>query len=278
MEMTEDEKKSPISNENEDMANNKIEEVVASLDAKPENSIVCFKMNWFKIFLTSGLAFFIAIGVALLIEKLGGALGSIIGSVPSTHIPSIYLILTELTHSMEKRTESALAFAVGIFVTNLLVMPTWKLLPSRLPSNWVNGKKIFVTTVISVCLWLVGAIIAISIQSELKSRGVSMWAFTTCIILLNAVYGICLCWSLPPTPAGKNKVKCTTHLTRGSAAFCAIFVSGVLSQSGLGVAAGAMATFPALHLTALVAVSISQNAEVAAGAIGPLILGSLTYS
>lgn len=234
-------------------------------------------MDFFKIILTSSLAFFIAIGVALLIEKLGGALGSIIGTIPSTHIPSIYLILTETNQSFEGKTESALAFAVGVFVTNLLFMPTWKYLPAKLPSSYSNGKKVFVTSVVSVTLWLIGAVIAVSIQSALKERGVSMWLFTTCIILFNIIYGAVLCWELPPTPAGKNRVKCTTHLARGSAAFVAIFVSGVLSQSGLSVAAGAMATFPALFLTALVAVSLSQSAEVATGANGPLILGSLTY-
>ena len=103
METTEDEKKSPISNENEDADNSKKEDVVAPLETQLTNSFVCFRMNWFKIFLTSGLAFFIAIGVALLIEKLGGALGSIIGSVPSTHIPSIYLILTDTARLLSKK-------------------------------------------------------------------------------------------------------------------------------------------------------------------------------
>lgn len=233
-------------------------------------------MDFFKIFLTSGLAFFIAIGVALLIEKFGGALGSIIGTIPTTHIPSIYLILTETSQSVEHRTESALAFAVGVFVTDLLFMPTWKLLPSKLPKSWTNGKKVLITSVVSILLWLIGALIVVSIQSALKTRGVSMWTFTICIVLFTGIYGACMCWKLPPTPAGKNKVKWYTHLLRGSAAFGAIFISGVLSQSGLGVAAGAMATFPALFLTAMVAVSLSQSAEVATGAIGPLIMGCLT--
>ena len=233
-------------------------------------------MNFLKIFLSAGLSFFIAIGVALLIEKLGGALGSVIGTIPSTLIPPIYLILSDMTQTREYRTDSTLATVFGIFATDLLFMPTWKILPPRLPKTWKNGKKVLVTTLVAIFFWLIGAIIIVSLQSLAKSMGIKMWTFSICTVLIAILFGVCLCWRLPPTPAGKNSVKWYTHLCRGIAAFCTLFISGILSQSGLGVVAGAMATFPALFLTAMVSVSLSQKAEVATGAIGPLILGSIS--
>ena len=233
-------------------------------------------MNFLKIFLSAGLSFFIAIGVALLIEKLGGALGSVIGTIPSTLIPPIYLILSDMTQTREYRTDSTLATVFGIFATDLLFMPTWKILPPRLPKTWKNGKKVLVTTIVAIFFWFIGAVFIVSLQSFAKSMGVKMWTFSICTVLVSLLFGICLCWRLPPTPTGKNKVKWYTHLCRGIAAFCTLVVSGTLSQSGLGVVAGAMATFPALFLTAMVSVSLSQKAEVATGAIGPLILGSIS--
>lgn len=233
-------------------------------------------MNFVKIFISAGLAFFIAILVALMIEKLGGALGSIIGTVPTTLIPTVYMIFSEASQTMEQKTDSSLALVFGIFATDLLFMPTWKILPPRLPAKWRNGLKVFVTTAVSLSLWFVGAILMIVAQTALKSRGVNMWVFSLTAVGIIVIYGILMCWSLPPTPPGKNKVKWYNHMFRGVAAFFALFVCGILSQSGLGVAAGAMGTFPAIFLTAMVSVSLSQRAEVAAGAIGPLILGSMS--
>lgn len=233
-------------------------------------------MNFGRIFLTSGLAFFIAIGIALLIEKLGGALGSIVGTVPTNLALTTYMILSETSISFDGITESCLALVFGVFSTDLLFMPTWKLLPPKLPTHWKNGSKVLATTVVSLILWFIGAVLMILLQSYFKTLGVSMWIISVGSLVFIIIYGMALCWKLPPTPTGKNKVKWYVHIARGSCAFVAIFICCVLSQSGLGLAAGAMGTFPTAFLTAMVSVSISQRAEVATGAIGPLILGSIS--
>ena len=233
-------------------------------------------INYFKVLLSSGIAFFIAILVALLIEKLGGALGSIIGTVPTTLIPAAYLIMTEASSSEQEKVDSTLALVFGILATDIMFMPTWKILPPKLPKNWRNGYKVIVTTVVGLVLWFICAVATILVQSFLKTKGVSMWAISVTIVLFCAIFGACLCWNLPPTPAGKNKVKWYVHLCRGLAAFCALFICGIMSQMGLGVVAGAMGSFPAVFLTTMVSVSLSQSADVATGAIGPLIMGSIS--
>lgn len=234
-------------------------------------------MNFGKIFLSSGCAFAMAILVALLIETFGGAVGSILGTVPSTIIPSAYVILTELTNTEEDRTNTMLACIFGMFATDVLFMPTWKVIPKRLPKKWSNGMKIFVTLVISIMFWFIGAFLVTMLQEYLTGLGVSMWAFGIGVIVVTAIIGAWLCWSLPPTPAGKNKVKWYTHLTRGFAASICIFISGVLSQSGAGKIAGIMTTFPAIFATTMVSVSLAQGADVSTGAIGPLIMGGMSY-
>ena len=242
---------------------------------------VCFHtifllMDFGKVFFSSGCAFLMAIFVALMIEKFGGAVGSIIGTIPSTIIPSVYMIITQTSLSVEDRTNSVLACIYGMFATDVLFMPTWKLVPQRLPKKWSNGMKILATTIVGVCLWFVGALTTNLLQEFASSIGISMWVFGISIIVLTGLFGGWLCWSLPPTPAGKNKVKITTHLTRGIAACVFVSISGIFSQIGAGKLAGLMSTFPAIFATTMISVSLAQGAEVSTGAIGPLIMGGMS--
>lgn len=237
---------------------------------------VCLsRMNYVKIIISSVVAFFMSIIVALLIETFGGAVGSIIGTVPTTIIPAIYVVLTTDTLSKEEKINSVVACLFGMLATDILFMPSWKVIPPRLPKKWANGLKVFVTTLLSLVVWFVGAVVMVLLQQGAAKIGMSMYAFGACVLLVTISCGVCLSWSLPPTPAGKNKVKWYTHLTRGVAASLAIFVSGYMSQSGIGVAAGAMITFPAIFGTTMVSVSLAQGADVSTGAIGPLMMGGM---
>ena len=78
-------------------------------------------MNFVKVFISSGVAFFMAILVALLIETFGGAVGSVIGTLPSTIIPAAYILLTEESKSVEERTESMIAcFCLQMILVQLV--------------------------------------------------------------------------------------------------------------------------------------------------------------
>ena len=232
-------------------------------------------MNYVKIIISSTVAFFMSIIVALLIETFGGAVGSIIGTVPSTIVPAIYVILTEDSLTKQQKIDSVVACLFGMFATDLLFMPSWKYIPPRLPKKWKNGLKVLATTLLSLLIWFVAAVLMVLLQQWTASLGMTMYAFGVCVLVFTMSCGVVLCWSLPPTPAGKNKVKWYTHLARGIAAAIAIFASGYLSQSGAGIAAGAMTTFPAIFGTAMVSVSLAQGADVSTGAIGPLMMGGM---
>ena len=232
-------------------------------------------MNYVKIIISSTVAFFMSIIVALLIETFGGAVGSIIGTVPSTIVPAIYVILTEDSLTKQQKIDSVVACLFGMFATDILFMPSWKYIPPRLPKKWKNGLKVFVTTVLSFLIWIISTLIVVAIRQWAVGHGMTTYGFCACVLAVTVTCGVTLCWSLPPTPAGKNKVKWYTHLARGIAAAIAIFASGYLSQSGAGIAAGAMTTFPAIFGTAMVSVSLAQGADVSTGAIGPLMMGGM---
>lgn len=233
-------------------------------------------MNYVKIFVSSGVAFVMAIAFAYLIETFGGATGGIIASFPTTIIPAVYIILEDSTQPLQTRFDSTMASIIGMFCTNILFMPTWKYLPPYFPKQWSNGISVTVMTLVSLVIWFVSVVVVTLFQQWLSSFGVTMFVFCFALLLFTVCCGVALCWRLPPTPAGKNKVKWYVHLARGFVASLAIFASGVLSQSGSGVAAGAVSTFPAMFITTMVSVSLAQGADVSTGAIGPLLLGGIT--
>lgn len=217
-----------------------------------------------------------AIAFAYLIETFGGATGGIIASFPTTIIPAVYIILEDSTQPLQTRFDSTMASIIGMFCTNILFMPTWKYLPPYFPKQWSNGISVTVMTLVSLVIWFVSVVVVTLFQQWLSSFGVTMFVFCFALLLFTVLCGVALCWHLPPTPAGKNKVKWYVHLARGFVASLAIFASGVLSQSGSGVAAGAVSTFPAMFITTMVSVSLAQGADVSTGAIGPLLLGGIT--
>lgn len=233
-------------------------------------------MNFVKIFVSSGVAFVMAIAFAYLIETFGGATGGIIASFPTTIIPAVYIILEDSTQPLQTRFDSTMASIIGMFCTNILFMPTWKYLPPYFPKQWSNGISVTVMTLVSLVIWFVSVVVVTLFQQWLSSFGVTMFVFCFALLLFTVCCGVALCWRLPPMPAGKNKVKWYVHLARGFVASLAIFASGVLSQSGSGVAAGAVSTFPAMFITTMVSVSLAQGADVSTGAIGPLLLGGIT--
>ena len=181
-----------------------------------------------------------AIAFAYLIETFGGATGGIIASFPTTIIPAVYIILEDSTQPLQTRFDSTMASIIGMFCTNILFMPTWKYLPPYFPKQWSNGISVTVMTLVSLVIWFVSVVVVTLFQQWLSSFGVTMFVFCFALLLFTVCCGVTLCWRLPPTPAGKNKVKWYVHLARGFVASLAIFASGVLSQSGSGVAAGAV--------------------------------------
>ena len=218
-----------------------------------------------------------AILVAILIETFGGAVGSVIGTLPSTVIPAAYIFITERTKTIDERVESVMSCLYGMVPTDLLFLPSWRIIPPKLPKKWSNGVKVLVTSVLSLLLWFLGAVAMILLKSLFTQIGLSIWVFGLVTLVFTAICGGAICWTLPPTPAGKNKIPVHIHLIRGLAAAAAIFISGVLSQTNMGVIAGAMVTFPSIFITTLVSVSLSQGPEVATGAVGPMTLGGQSY-
>jgi hypothetical protein len=79
-------------------------------------------------------------------------------------------------------------------------------------------------------------------------------------------------------PKGENKVPIMILSFRGIAAGLAIAACLVLAKIGLPFVAGLASAFPAIFLTSMVALWISQGPQVPQGAAAPMMLGGASVS
>lgn len=135
-------------------------------------------MFWVKTLVSASVGFLIAIIVAICIEKCGGAIGGVISSVPTTIVPTSYVFLTDSGRTATEQVESLFAAPIGIIATNLVFLPVWKILPSRLEKRMKNSTVVFYTLVVSLVMWFVAAILVTWIHELTAKQGMQLWAFS----------------------------------------------------------------------------------------------------
>jgi hypothetical protein len=86
--------------------------------------------------------------------------------------------------------------------------------------------------------------------------------------------GVAACWTPPPAPAGSARVPRTVLLARAGLAAAAIGSALTLKATFGGLVAGIASVFPAIFLTTMVGLWLSQGAAVPLGAVGPMMLGA----
>jgi len=130
--------------------------------------------------------------------------------------------------------------------------------------------------VVSLSLWFVLAVAVVYIKSSLPSDiQISLGIGLGGTIALFS-FALFLTMGHPAAaPSGKNPVSRTTLVFRGLLAGIAVFVAIMLTMVN-DVAAGIAMTFPSIFCTTMISLWISQDSAVSVGAIGPLILGSVS--
>ena len=222
--------------------------------------------------LSGGLAALVAVGASLAIERFGGRLGGLLASVPSTIIPAslgFWWAATEPAHF-----EDALYAVPGGMLVNAVFLYAWQVLPARLQgrSGWGLVWKI---SLLSMLAWAVTAACLIA----LMELGLApMFQMGIALFIVQLTLGISACWRVRPAPRGKNPVGPMTLVARGVLAGLAIAFSVGLAELGIPLLAGMASVFPAIFLTTMISVWISQGSAVQGGAVGPMILGSNSVS
>jgi hypothetical protein len=217
----------------------------------------------------------IAVLATVAVERLGGVLGGIAASVPTTIIPAA--IGMHSSSPDQGNFVQAMAFVpVGILM-NAGYLLLWRVVPAKLGMR--SHRHLLATTAaIALGAWLAVATAIVWLhRAAAPSAGLSLSIGCTafaCAVLL----GVAANRVPHPAPAGTRRVGPVVLALRGVAAGAAIGGSVLLARSGLPVAGGIGSVFPAIFTTILVATWLAQGAQVPTGAVGPMMLGTTSVS
>lgn len=207
----------------------------------------------------------VAILATIAVERMGGLLGGVFASIPTTIVPAAI----GFYFAQEGFVLALLAVPYGMLV-NALFLYMWRIIPPRIPI--VNfGLRLTTMIASSLSVWAFFAFASILLQ-RIHS---SLW-LSGLVICTQLALGYWACTHNPPAPKGGKKVGWGTLALRGVLAGCAIGVSILLSS--FGALAGIASVFPAIFLTTMVSIWISQGEAVQGGAVGPMMLGSSSVS
>ena len=214
----------------------------------------------------------VAILVTVAIEKFGGFIGGVLGTVPSTIIPAaagVYALEGD-----ESLTASMSVVPIGMLI-NGVFLGVWIILPKYIASDRL---KLPITVVSSLLTWGILALLSLIIAREVTGGTISEMTLGMIGLVLLAILAIMFNLSNRAAPKGLNKVPIIILSIRGIAAGLAIAACLVLAEIGLPFVAGLASAFPAIFLTSMVALWLSQGPQVPQGAAAPMMLGGASVS
>ena len=206
----------------------------------------------------------VAVLVTVAVEKWGGVVGGILGTLPTTIVPAT------IGMYIEGGSED--------LATSMSLIPFWMLLNALFVGAWVAypriRKNVAIKEMTSVALifWIAAALVMTFVLSIALEHYSKLWIGVTGLIFLIGL-GLWMTFTPRDAPRGKNKVSKQVLVIRGSAAAIAIGIAVQLSSMGQPIIAGLASVFPAIFLTTMVALWLAQGPEVPTGAAGPMMLG-----
>ena len=216
-----------------------------------------------------------AILVTVAIERWGGKLGGLLGTLPSTMVPAAVGIYLQ-SPDVASYQESMAATPVGMLLSALFLW-LWRVLPPRLPQGSLR-RRLALMILLSLSAWSLAAaatVIGARVSLDLGLSSVVLgWGGAALI----AGAGLWATWKNVPAPRGKKRVGAGTLLARAVLAALAIGAAIVLARVGGPIASGVAAVFPAIFMTTMVSLWLSQGEAVQAGAVGPMMLGSTSVA
>ena len=249
--------------------------------------------------LMSGLG---AGGVAILatvaIERLGGHLGGIIGTLPTTIIPASWGLWRQGISAVEGgeldnlvatgRFEAAMYAVPAGMCLNAIFLWLWRVIPQHdyFSSSLLDvqreaeggSRELWVAVVlmsfVTLSLWLAGALLLVTLSKVYLSSSELKFSAALIATLTIVFIGAWATTSGHEAPRGKRVVHRSTLLLRGLCAAIAVFFAVLISKSGSTTSAGVAAVFPAIFWTTMASLWLSQGRAVPAGAVGPMMIGS----
>jgi hypothetical protein len=226
----------------------------------------------------------VAIAVTRVIELLGGQLGGVLASMPTTVVPASigfamvagFPVQGALPDDARPALLTAACFTVpsGMLVSAIF-LTVWRYAPPMLPATWPLRRALPFMVVMSLAVWAACAAVSISISKSVENPvGYGSFCYA-----LHACVALGVTWRHKAAPRGASTVPTRALLLRGALAGLAIFFSVLLSAAGDGGVMGGMAsTFPAIFLSIQLSLWVSSGGAVQGGAVGPVMLGAVSVS
>lgn len=229
-------------------------------------------MTWGSILVSAVLAGIVATAVTVAIEKWGGLIGGLLGTVPSTIVPAA--VGMHLAGGEEALMASMSVVPLGMLL-NALFLGAWLVLP-RWFSN--RSRPLLWTTLGALLFWcvlglLVLALIEQVVAPNMTERSLALAGFVLLLLIVVAFNR-----RPQPAPKGTNAVSKTVLVARGLMAAFAIGIAVWLAGLGYPLLAGLASVFPAIFLTSMVALWLAQGPTVPQGAAGPMMLGGASVA
>jgi len=231
--------------------------------------------DFFEFALPALFAGLVAVLSTLAVERLGGMLGGVLSSIPTTIVPAAIGLWGDGSDPDGFR--RAMAFVpIGILM-NAGYLVLWRVIPASLGQR-SRTHLLAWTLMLALGAWLIAALAVIAanhvaqptVGQSLVLGGIAMATGLTLALAANR--------DAHPSPRGTHRVGLAILLVRGAAAALVIAIAIAIKRSGLPVASGMAAVFPVIFTTIMVATWLSQGAHVPTGAVGPMTLGTLSVS
>ena len=211
----------------------------------------------------------VAILVTVLIERFGGVVGGALGTVPTTIVPAVAGMAA--AQGEQELMDSLSVVPAGMLI-NAIFLSVWIYLP-RATASLGSERSLAVTTATALLAWAIFGMVTILCIGELSEYGTGPRTIGMIGIALTAVFGIVLGWKPYESPKGSREVSKSILLARGLMAATAIGASVWVAGLGYPLLAGLASVFPAIFLTSMVSLWISQGPSVPRGAAAPMLLG-----
>ena len=212
-------------------------------------------MDWTSVLLSAVFAGVVATAVTVAIEKWGGLIGGLLGTVPSTIVPAgigMYVAGGEdvLVMSMS-------VVPLGMLL-NALFLGAWVVIP-----RWFSDAPylLVLTTVGALAFWsLLGMVFLVAVDEATSYLNLQQLALSGLALLVATA--VVFNRRPQPTPKGTNRVSTLVLVARGVMAATAIGIAVGLSGLGFPTLAGLASVFPAIFLTSMVALWLAQGPTV----------------
>jgi len=224
-----------------------------------------------SILLSALFAGIVATAVTVAIEKWGGLVGGLLGTVPSTIVPAgigMYVAGGE-----EVLVVSMSVVPLGMLL-NALFLGAWVVIPRWFPDA---PYLLVLTTVGSLGFWsLLGMVFLVAVDELTTYLSLQQLAVSGLMLLF--ITAIVFNRRPQPTPKGTNRVSTMVLVARGVMAATAIGIAVGFSGLGFPTLAGLASVFPAIFLTSMLALWLAQGPTVPQGAAGPMMLGGASVA